>query len=345
MQLAPPIMNYGADEAGMICGYRFAEGAPGRAASAEEIAAALRRRETDSDAGEPAEFFWLHFNLAHTASVHWMRAHLGLPETFFEAMGNDSHSTRIERHEGGLLAVINDVVFDFDFGPSQVATLWAYTHRSILVTARLKPLRSIDTLRESVKHGETFRSPTELLVHLMRDQADLLTQIVRRTSAEVDRAEDRFLAAKHEADHGDLAAIRRVLVRFQRMLAPEPGAMFRLLARPPVWLDPIDVQSLRESTEEFSLVLGDMAGLIDRVKLLQEEMTAHLNEQNNRTLFTLTLVTVLALPINIVAGFFGMNVGGIPFAENKHGFWLMVLLVAGFTALAGWWTFRRRRGR
>ncbi len=28
------------------------------------------------------------------------------------------------------------------------------------------------------------------------------------------------------------------------------------------------------------------------------------------------------MPINIVAGFFGMNVGGIPFAENHHGFWV-----------------------
>ncbi|AYG43461.1 hypothetical protein DV532_03770 [Pseudomonas sp. Leaf58] len=30
-----------------------------------------------------------------------------------------------------------------------------------------------------------------------------------------------------------------------------------------------------------------------------------------RTLFTLVVVTVLALPINIIAGFFGMNVGGV----------------------------------
>ena len=45
--------------------------------------------------------------------------------------------------------------------------------------------------------------------------------------------------------------------------------------------------------------------------MLQEEIAANLNEQSNRTLFTLTVVTVLALPINIIAGFFGMNVGGI----------------------------------
>ena len=85
-----------------------------------------------------------------------------------------------------------------------------------------------------------------------------------------------------------------------------------------------------------------MSGLIERIKLLQEEVIARLDEQNNRTLFTLTLVTVLALPINIVAGLFGMNVGGVPLADNHHGFWLMVGLVAAFTVIVAWWVVRRR---
>jgi zinc transporter len=66
------------------------------------------------------------------------------------------------------------------------------------------------------------------------------------------------------------------------------------------------------------------------------------SEQTNRSLFTLTVVTVLALPINITTGFFGMNVGGIPLAESPHGFLMLVLLVAVFTAAAGWFAFRRR---
>lgn len=113
--------------------------------------------------------------------------------------------------------------------------------------------------------------------------------------------------------------------------------------RPPAWLRPRDVQELRESTEEFSVVLGDMAGLVERIKLLQEEMTARLDEQNNRTLFTLTLVTVLALPINIMAGLFGMNVGGIPLSDDHHGFWIICVLVAAFTGFVAWLAFRRRR--
>jgi zinc transporter len=54
---------------------------------------------------------------------------------------------------------------------------------------------------------------------------------------------------------------------------------------------------------------------------------------------------VLALPINIVAGFFGMNVGGIPLADHPHGFWVLVALVAGFTVLAARWAFRKQEGR
>ncbi len=67
-----------------------------------------------------------------------------------------------------------------------------------------------------------------------------------------------------------------------------------------------------------------------------------LNEQSSRTLFTLTVVTVLALPINIVAGFFGMNVGGVPLATDPEGFWILVALVATFTLVAGRWAFRKR---
>lgn len=47
-----------------------------------------------------------------------------------------------------------------------------------------------------------------------------------------------------------------------------------------------------------------------RIRLLQEEIAVRLMEQSNRLLFLLTVITVLALPINIIiAGFFGMNVG------------------------------------
>src|SRR5262249_40880581 len=100
---------------------------------------------------------------------------------------------------------------------------------------------------------------------------------------------------------------------------------------------------LRQSSEEFAAALNDMSGLLERMVVLQEEVAAQINEQNNRSLFLLTIFTVLALPINIVAGLFGMNVGGIPLAQDERGFWMTVGIVAAFTIAAMWLVFRKRR--
>lgn len=57
----------------------------------------------------------------------------------------------------------------------------------------------------------------------------------------------------------------------------------------------------------------------------------------------LTIVTVLALPINLAAGLFGMNVGGIPFAEDGRGFWTVVATLVAFTAAVGYLSLRKFR--
>ncbi|QYY32208.1 MULTISPECIES: transporter [Cupriavidus] len=335
--------GYGSDPVGLVNGYLFTPGQPAReigSADALEWLARSRAAEQGGVGGGEG-FLWLHFNLSHSACERWMKARLELPDDFFESLRQGSHSTRIERQDPALLAVVNDVIYNFGVSSNDISTLWACADRCLLVTARAKPLRSVDKLRAAVRRGEGFRSPLDLLVHLLRDQADVLVQIVRETGIGVDRIEDQLLAQRLQANRADLGAMRRGLVRLQRLLAPEPGAMFRLLNRPPAWIRDDDLQELREATEEFSLVLNDLAAMVERIKLLQEEIAAKLNEQTNRTLFTLTLVTVLALPINIVAGFFGMNVGGIPLAEHPHGFWILVALVATFTVLAGRWAFRK----
>jgi zinc transporter len=181
-----------------------------------------------------------------------------------------------------------------------------------------------------------------LLTHLLRDQADVLIGIVRDAVEKVDMIEDALLAGRLNRKRMNLGALRRVLVRLQRLMAPEPAALFRLLQRPPGWITEEDVQDMRQSSEEFSAVLVDMASLQERIKLLQEEVAAMINEKNSRSLYTLTIVTVLALPINITAGLFGMNVGGIPLAANESGFWLIVGVVALFT-VAGVWLLLRER--
>lgn len=343
--MASPLPTYGTDAQGLICGFLFSSTAPAREIDSQEAAAWLA--EKSNAAGtliekEDASFLWVHFNLAHTGSLKWMQANANLPDEFFDTLGEDSHSTRIELVESSLLAVVNDFHFDFSQESSEISTLWLGVRPQLVVSARLKPLRSIDALREAVRRGQVIRSPFALLIHFLHQQETLLVDIMRRVTQKIDIEEDRLLAGRVSLTRAELGAQRRLLVRLQRFLAPEPASLFRLLQAPPVWVDEIDSQELRQSTEEFSLVLRDMSALQERIKLLQEELAAHVNEQNNRSLFVLTIVTVLALPINLTAGLLGMNVGGLPLANSPHGFWLVAFWVTTITGLAAWWVFHKR---
>ena len=330
--------NYGSDKNGLIWGYRFS---PDRAAEAVDLDAI-----SDFLAGQPQEdgaFVWLHFPLSNQGSERFFRRSLDLPEGFLESLRSEVGSTRLELDEGRLIAVIHDVLFDSTFDTSDVGTTSLCIAPTLVVSARLRPLRSVDQLRAAVRAGQHFRSPVELLAHLLRDQASVLGDIVRKSSARVDQIEDRLLTNRIATDRKELGALRRNLVRLQRLLAPEPTALFRLLNRPPAWIGREDVADLRQAAEEFSTAIGDSAALVERVKLIQEELAALVNEQTGRTLFVLTMVTVLALPINLVAGLFGMNVGGVPLANSSRGFAVVLGMLVLLTIVLAYIAFGRRR--
>jgi zinc transporter len=331
---------YGSDPNGLICGYLFRGGAAGEPIGLEGARAWLREMEGTDATGD---FVWLHFDLTDAGAERWLAEQPEIATAFFDALHEGSRSTRIEDAHDTLVAVVNDVAFEFAFDPSEIATLWVNVGARIAVTARAHPLRSIDRLRRAVKErGIGFRSPIVFLNRLLHDQGDVLVHIVRKATLQVDEVEDKLLVGRLGPKREDLGRLRRVLVRLQRLLAPEPGALFRLLRLPPPWIVERDLDELRQATEEFSLVLRDLAALQERIKLLQDEIAAQVGEHTNSSVFTLTVVTVLALPINLVAGLLGMNVGGIPLSQDPHGFLWVAAIVGTITVVAGWLAFRHR---
>lgn len=329
-------MRYGSDLSGLVWAYAFDGAAAGREIGSADVDAWLACARADG------AFLWLHFNLANAASEKWLATRLALPDEFFEALRQGSRSTRIELADDTLTAVINDVRHDFSFDGADISTLWLNVAPQVIVSARRAPLQSIERLRQAVRQGAPLHAPVDLLIHLLRDQGDVLVKIVRDAVARVDGIEDLLLAGRAVHRREELGTLRRVLVRLGRLLAPEPAALFRLLQRPPAWMGETAGRELRQSTEEFAVVLSDLAAVQERIKLLQEEIAAGVNEQNSHSLFVLTIVTVLALPINLIAGLLGMNVGGVPLAQDPHGFWIVAGIVATFTAGAGWLLLRKR---
>jgi zinc transporter len=338
-QLNPADLTYGSDKTGLVWGYHFRAGEPPQQI---DCGAALHWLAKPPESGS-SQFLWLHFSLSNANAERWMRESLRLADVFYESLHEGVGTTHLELEGDALIAVIHDVLFNLSFDAANISTAILCMEPRLVVTARLRPLRSVDRLRAAVKAGHTLRSSAELLSHLLHDQADVLVDIVRQTTAQVDVIEDNLLANRISSSRSELSRLRRSLVRLQRLLAPEPAALFRLLNRPPAWLTEEDLGDLRQAAEEFSAAVVDAGALGERLKLLQEELLALVNEHSNRTLVILTVVTVLALPINLVAGLFGMNVGGIPLQQHPHGFPMVVGTLTVITGVLAYILFVRHR--
>jgi Mg2+ and Co2+ transporter CorA len=93
-------------------------------------------------------------------------------------------------------------------------------------------------------------------------------------------------------------------------------------------------------------VLEHIERVVHHVRRLEQSVETavqiHFNAQSNRTndiMRTLTVLTAIFLPLNLIAGIFGMNFDFIPLIHSSSGFWwamVTMALIAAALALLFW---------
>lgn len=71
--------------------------------------------------------------------------------------------------------------------------------------------------------------------------------------------------------------------------------------------------------QRVAAIEGDVVALVGQERLLREEVDSRATQRNNQNLYILSIMTALLLPPTLIAGIFGMNTGGLPFADGRHG--------------------------
>ena len=125
------------------------------------------------------------------------------------------------------------------------------------------------------------------------------------------------------------------------------------------WLDALEewpeanVDAQKREREQLRVRSRDVLEHIERVlshvrRLESSSETAvqmHFSEQSNRTntiMRTLTTLTAIFLPLNLVTGFFGMNFEGLPLIHSPTGFWIAfsIMLALGVGMSVFFWRKR-----
>ena len=81
-----------------------------------------------------------------------------------------------------------------------------------------------------------------------------------------------------------------------------------------------DVLVENRQAVEMATIYGDILSRI------MDAFSAIISNNQNGVMQFLTSVTLITTIPTIISGFFGMNVGGIPYANDVNGFWIVMLI-------------------
>ena len=298
--------------------------------------------ETLHDAlGDGADWVWLHLGLSDHRARRFLSDFPELPEEGRTLLLGGESRIQIAPEPDHAAGVLPDLEKDFSDQSMEPGRLAFWLNSRLLFTTRRKPVRGIQRLHDAVLAGLTIESPAAALAQLQEAYAMIVETRLVELGAQLDKIEDRVLADRSGLDRLPLGPLRRELSRHYREFASLRSAIHRAGFARLTGENPLasHLPLMHQNAEDFE---RDAGALQDRARLLYEEINTRIAATTNRSLSALTVISTLLLPPTFVAGALGMNVGGIPWAQEREGFWIALgfclVLFAG-----SYWVLRRFR--
>jgi len=283
---------------------------------------------------KPETPLWLHFNLADGRARDWLSEHADLPEAAREALLEDDAHVHAQTLSDGFVAVLRDLDHQPQGAEARFGTFAVYVDRRRLISVRRHPLVTFDRLRRELATGLEISSPITLFEHLVECLADTFEAVVQDQADTVEDSEDSILAGISKDQGSEMGRVRWLLARIRREARANRRALARLPGHLPSVCGSETQQSLASAIDRFASLGQDLELVESRARLMQEEIAGRLNEATNRNLYLLSIVTTAMLPINLITGVFGMNVGGLPWLEDPRGFSHLMLIMVFALGLA-----------
>lgn len=285
---------------------------------------------------------WLHLDHQAEGTRAWLANESGLGEVVVEALLADEPRPRSLPVGDALLVILRAINAASGQDPEDMVALRAFFSPHRVVTLRHRNVRSVSEVREQIAAGNGPVSAGDLLHDLVDGLLGRIGDAVEAIEEQADQLEDAVLSAGGSDVRSRLSDLRRQAIALRRYVAPQRDVLARLPAERVTWLSDLDRARLREEADRITRFVEDLDAARDRAAVTHEELASRLAEQMNRTTYVLTLVAGIFLPLGLLTGLLGINVGGIPGTESPFAFALvaaLLILIAG--AEVAW--FRSRR--
>lgn len=288
---------------------------------------------TAIDNWDPGQgLLWIHLDSKVGETRVWLENKSGLSQVMIESLLDRGTRPRNVVSDEGLLLILRGVNCNPGEDPEDMVAIRMLLSEHRIITIRYRRVMAIQDVQKTIHANKGPCSAGDFLVMVAERIADRMGDTVADLDDSADEMEDTVLTADIHEVRSKLADLRRTAISLRRYIAPQRDVLFRVIQERVSYLDDIDRVHLREVAERTARFVEDIDSARDRASITQEELNNKLSEQMNRAVYILSIVAAIFLPLGLLTGLLGINVGGIPGAENKWAFFLVVVILIAIAA-------------
>ena len=271
---------------------------------------------------------WVHLDRLAEPARGWVLTESGLSSVIAESLLADETRPRILADGAALVVFLRGVNLNPGANPEDMVSVRAHIEANRIITLRHARLMAINDLRDAIGRGAGPKTSGEFLEHMADRLIDRMGPVIMDVDESLDELEHQIQQTVTPELRGRLRRIRQSSIILRRYLAPQRDAMSRLQAERIDWLSELDRTKLREIADRTTRYVEDLEAARERAAAVQEEFNYQISERMNRTMYALTVVAAILLPPSLIAGLFGINVGGMPGVDNGGAFWIVIAAIS-----------------
>jgi len=290
---------------------------------------------------QPDGVTWLHLDLPDPNTTDFVRERSGLDEAAADVLLAEHTRPRLVPFDDAVVLILRGINFNPGAEPDDMVSIRIWASEHLVISCRKLRLRAVEDVQRSIAKGRGPCNSAELLAAIADRLAERMDDVIGGLEDQADAIEEQLDQGQPKQLNAALADLRRTFIGLRRYLVPQRDALLRLAAVKVSWLPEDDRSSLRDVADQTTRLQEALEAARDQAAVTQEELLQRLSEKTEQRMYLLSVITAVFLPLGLITGLLGVNVGGIPGAETA---WAFALLCGGIILFVVFqlWLLRRK---
>jgi zinc transporter len=280
----------------------------------------------EAEAYQGQGFLWLHLHGRDEADLQFLKRQPNIPDVAASALIATETRPRCDAIDFGAIVNMRGPGENDPDDSDRLVSIRLWVHENRVTSVSRRRMNATAEVMRQMEAGK------------IHDPGDLVAAYARKISSELDPQvaglgdtlddiesglEDPKALYRHRRS---IMSIRSEAIAFRRFVAPDRDALMTLAALDFTWLSDDDRLHIREAGDKFARMAEELEAVRERAALLHEQITDLRAEQLDARGLQLSVTAFIFLPLTFLTGLLGMNVAGIPYADEPWAFGAVVTL-------------------